>query len=80
MSEQLNGNKIIAWQYFRRLVARALVTRNLVDSVQDGYDFADDLDMSFNELYATVPRDKWTQHIEKDVIEYENDPARKGRK
>lgn len=77
MSEQLNGKKHKAWIEFKKLVAMSLLARKLVADYNEGYQFAASLDMSFEELYATVDRTKWMQYIQRDCDEYENDPARK---
>lgn len=76
MTKELNGARHLAWDYFAGLVAMTLVSRGLIGTYAEGLEFAESLDMSFEELYANHPRSRWHQQIISDCNEYEKDLER----
>lgn len=76
MSEKLNGTRAGAWSFFKSLVILTLMTRKIVKTHEEASDFAESLDMSFDELYQNEPRSKWAQAINRDCDEYQKDLER----
>lgn len=70
MSNKINGNRDSAWLYFSELVAMALMKRGYYDNLADGRKFAEDLEMSFDALYESIPRTEWARHVNRDCIDF----------
>lgn len=68
MSNNRNGNRAKAWENFKGMAELALVARGCDPS--EAENVADSLDMSFDELFDTVPRCQWARHIARDADEY----------
>jgi len=76
MSEKLNGTRAGAWSFFKSLVIMTLITRKIVSTHQEASEFAESLDMSFDELYENEPRSRWAQVINRDCDDYQKDLER----
>lgn len=61
------------WVAFKYMVAMELVNRKIVGTLNDGVNFAEYLDMSFEQDYNPVSITEWPALIARDADEFEKD-------
>lgn len=70
MTNSINGDKEQAFLYFSELVAMALKKSGYFLDMESGREFAKSLDWSFEELYDSLPRERWAREVAVDCEEY----------
>lgn len=59
----------VQWLTFKYMVVGFMLAKGEFKRVEDAADFADSLDMSYEQDYKPFPQSEWAAKLEKDYVE-----------
>jgi hypothetical protein len=65
----------VQWLTFKYFIAGFLIAKGEFKNVEDAIDFAEALDMSYEQDYKNIPRKDWGAIVERDYNEYKASEA-----